>query len=60
MRIGWHGEAFARTKSVKSLAEYLKPEPTAAEKREAGARQLIAMLERKAAHAAKENTVGLE
>lgn len=44
--IGWNGEAFARTKTIKPLAEYLKPPLSPEEKRRQGARKVRAMFER--------------
>lgn len=44
--MAWHSAAFARTKDLKPLSEYLKPPPTFEEKREVGSLKLVAMLER--------------
>lgn len=57
LAVGWQVMRFARTEKPKALAEYLKPEPTLAEKRAAGAARLIAKLERMSK---KGNTDGAE
>jgi len=44
--IGWSAEAFARTKTMKPLGDYLKPEPTAVDMRAKGAADVGAMLRR--------------
>lgn len=46
LRIGWNAEAFARTKRLKPIEAYLKPEPTMADKRAKGAADVGAMLRR--------------
>jgi hypothetical protein len=46
--IGWYSTVLPQQKRVKPLGEYLKPEPTAEEKRAAGAAQVAAMLDRMA------------
>jgi hypothetical protein len=42
--IGWHGEAFARTKTVKPLSEYLKPPLAPEDRRRRGAERVREML----------------
>jgi hypothetical protein len=44
--IGWHAEAFARTKRMKPLPEYLKPPPSPERQREQGARDVKRMFDR--------------
>lgn len=46
LAIGWHAEAFARTKRMKPLGDYFKPELTAEQKRIKGASDVAAMLRR--------------
>ena len=46
LSIGWNAEAFARTKRMKPLAEYLKPAPTPERRREQGARDVKRMFDR--------------
>lgn len=46
LAIGWHSEAFARTKRLQALGEYLQPAPTIADKRAKGAADVAAMLRR--------------
>lgn len=53
---GFWGEFFARTKQPKSLAHYLEPEPTAAEKRAIGAAKVRALFERNLAKAGSKET----
>jgi hypothetical protein len=44
--VGWNAEAFARTKRMKPLAEYLKPAPTPERTRDQGARDVKLMFDR--------------
>jgi hypothetical protein len=44
---GWHTENFARTKRMKPLLDYIKP-LTETERRNEGARKLLAMAKSKA------------
>lgn len=46
--IGWHTEAFARTKTMKKLDEYLKPALSPEQKRAKGNRAVIEMMMRAA------------
>lgn len=47
LSIGWNAEAFARTKRMKPLDDYLKPAPPPEAKRDKGARDLKRMFDRK-------------
>lgn len=42
----WHGESFARTKTIKPLDKYLTPLPSAASRRAKGAADVLAMFRR--------------
>jgi hypothetical protein len=43
---GWHAEYLARHKRLPRLDDYLKPVPTAAEKREGGAHRVLGLFHR--------------
>lgn len=46
LSVGWHSEMFTRTKRLKPLAGYLKPEPTVTDKRAKGANDVRRLFER--------------
>lgn len=48
--IGWQAERFARTMRLQDITEYLKPPLSDQQKRDEGARKVLAMFKR---HAAK-------
>ncbi len=48
LAIGWHTRNLHYIDKLKPLGDYLKPEPTQAEKREAEAAKVAAMFERMA------------
>lgn len=52
--IGWNAEAFARTKKMKPLGDYLKPAPTPEGRRDKGASEVKRMLDRMIAKQEKE------
>lgn len=53
---GWNGEAFARTKRLKPLPEYLKPAPDEGTRQANGAAAVLALFRR--AQAKQEKRVG--
>lgn len=53
--IGWHAEAFARTKQMKPLDKYLAAAVPARQRREQGASAVLAMFRRHAAKQAQAN-----
>lgn len=46
LSIGWQAERFARTKKMRALAHYLKPEPAPSVKRDARLARFEAAMER--------------
>lgn len=53
LAIGWHTRNLHYIDKLKPLSDYLKPEPTQAEKREADAARVSAMFERMARKASE-------
>lgn len=54
LSIGWNAEAFARTKRMKPLGEYLKPAPSPEGRRAKGTSDVKRMLDRMIAKQKKE------